>query len=176
MTATTTTAQRSGPRHRGCSGTGRYAPPRTLAQSAGRSGIGSPGRPLTAMRNTPMLSAPLEHRALCQCSCGCGRQPSRRLACGLGRRGCGTLIGPGCCAHPSPRPTGAVDGLCCACFWDVGWSIVFLVGLAVGPCAIVQGFGTKEFDDPRSVGKQKPTTDRTTQNGQPPGTKRTDNP
>ena len=74
------------------------------------------------------IGVPCHHHAMCQCSCGCRRPPSRGLARGLTRvpcRGCGALIGLGCCAHPSPRPTDAVDGLCCACFWDVGWSMVF---------------------------------------------------
>ena len=74
---------------------------------------------------------------------------------------------------PEPPPDGssgrALLRLLLGCRME---HVFLLVGLVVGPCAIVQGFGTKEFDDPRSVGKQKPTTYRTTQNRQPPGTKR----
>jgi hypothetical protein len=57
---------------------------------------------------------PRRGRPRCMCPCGCNRQPSRRFHCRLGDRGCGALIGPGCCAHPA-GVIGRDDGLCCHC-------------------------------------------------------------
>ena len=57
---------------------------------------------------------PRRGRPPCRCPCGCARLPSRRFPCRLGDRGCGALIGPGCCAYPE-GVVGRDDGLCCHC-------------------------------------------------------------
>ena len=57
---------------------------------------------------------PRRGRPPCKCPCGCSRQPSRRFPCRLGDRGCGALIGLGCCALPE-GVMGRDDGLCCHC-------------------------------------------------------------